>query len=74
MDMDTSKMTYTPIINMPYTVITIMVQLSVGDTIFTLRAMLTVTGILILIVTRTKTVHTATTISGQETIIFAQMR
>lgn len=71
--MDTLKTTLTAITNTPLTVITVMVQPLVGDTIFTLQTMRTIITTLTLIATRTP-VPTATIISGQEATLSAQMR
>ena len=73
MDMVTLKTMLTTITNIPHTVITIMVQPLVGDTIFTLQTMQILITTLTLTVTRTP-VPTAMIISGQETTMFAQMR
>lgn len=73
MDMVTLKTMLTAITNTPHTVITVMAQPLVGDTIFTLQTMQILITILTLAVTRTP-VPTATIISGQETTMFARMR
>ena len=73
MDMVTLKTTLTTIIKTPHTVIIIMVQPLVGDTIFTLQTMQILITTLTLTVTRTP-VPTATIISGQETTMSAQMK
>ena len=72
MDMDTLKMTLTITMNMPRTVLTIMVQPLVVGTISTLQTTQTVTGIPALVVVRTP-VPTATITFGQETMISVQM-
>lgn len=73
MDMDTLKTTLTTTTNTPPTVITIMVQPLVRDTIFTLQTMRIPITTLTLVVSRTP-VPIATILSGQETTMSAQMR
>ena len=73
MDMVTLKTILTTITNTPLTVIIIMVQLLVADTIFTLQIMQILITTLTLTVTRTP-VPTATVISGRETTMSAPMR
>ena len=73
MDMVTLKTMLTTITNTPHTVLIVMVQPLVEDTIFTLQTMQILITTLTLAVTRTP-VPTATIISGQETTMFAQMR
>ena len=71
--MVTLKTTLTTIINTPHTVITIMVQPLVGDTIFTLQIMQILITTLTLTVTRTL-VPIATILFGRETTMSVQMR
>ena len=73
MDTATLKTTLTTIIHTPHTVIIIMVQPLVGDTIFTLQTMQILITTQASAVTRTP-VPTATTLSGQEAAVSAQIK